>query len=209
MPIHFEIRKNNFLRSNTTGYYHCDYTRFGQPNNPEYLNTLKNTFGNPISQSLRESRDIVVDILINDILFILNETDIEEFLCVCVPRAKKLTSYSASQLLFLDAIRTAADLLDDVIDGTDCIIRTVDTFTTHLTKATEEKRISIPNEGKKPYPGITVATCQIDRMSIEGERILLIDDIYTPGVNIDEDCIQALYDNGVEEVIFYAIGHTV
>ena len=42
-----------------------------------------------------------------------------------------------------------------------------------------------------------------------GKDILLIDDIYTKTVNIDEDAIQALLDNGARSVFFYAIGKTV
>jgi hypothetical protein len=38
--------------------------------------------------------------------------------------------------------------------------------------------------------------------------VILIDDIYTSGCNIDEDCIQALYDNGANRVVFYAIAYT-
>ena len=39
------------------------------------------------------------------------------------------------------------------------------------------------------------------------DDIILIDDIYTSGCNIDEDCIQALYDNGANRVVFYAIAY--
>jgi predicted amidophosphoribosyltransferase len=42
-----------------------------------------------------------------------------------------------------------------------------------------------------------------------GKDILLIDDIYTKTVNIDEDAIQALLSKGAKSVSFYAIGFTV
>lgn len=42
-----------------------------------------------------------------------------------------------------------------------------------------------------------------------GTRILLIDDIYTKTVNIDEDAIQALLNKGARQVFFYAIGYTI
>ena len=32
-----------------------------------------------------------------------------------------------------------------------------------------------------------------------------MDDIFTPGVGIDEDGIQAMFDAGAENVIFYAV----
>jgi len=57
-----------------------------------------------------------------------------------------------------------------------------------------------------PYVGITKETCSIYPEKIINQNVLLIDDIYTKGVNIDEDCIQALYDNGAANVVFYSIG---
>ena len=38
---------------------------------------------------------------------------------------------------------------------------------------------------------------------------ILIDDLYTASVNIDEDAIQALFDNGARSVIFYSLGKTI
>lgn len=66
----------------------------------------------------------------------------------------------------------------------------------------------MPNSGSKPYPGITRETCYIDKEKIKNKTIILIDDIYTKTVNIDEDCIQALLDAGAKDVIFYAIART-
>ena len=44
---------------------------------------------------------------------------------------------------------------------------------------------------------------------VKGKDILLIDDLYTRSVNIDEDAIQALLDNGANSVTFYSVGKTV
>ena len=63
-------------------------------------------------------------------------------------------------------------------------------------------------DGELPYAGITKDTCNISA-GIRGKDILLIDDIYTKGVNIDEDAIQALLDNGARRVYFYAVGKTL
>jgi hypothetical protein len=62
-------------------------------------------------------------------------------------------------------------------------------------------------DGDMPYVGITKATCKISG-DVRGKDILLIDDIYTKGVNIVEDAIQALLDNGPKSVIFYAVAKT-
>lgn len=64
------------------------------------------------------------------------------------------------------------------------------------------------NDGSDPYPGISIDTCSFSA-SINGRDILLIDDIYTKTVNIDEDMIQALLNNGANTVTFYAIGNTI
>ena len=59
-----------------------------------------------------------------------------------------------------------------------------------------------------PYPGITKTTCTISD-EIKGKDILLIDDVYTKDVGIDEDAIQALFDHGAKSVIFYSVGKTL
>ena len=51
-------------------------------------------------------------------------------------------------------------------------------------------------------------TCDISP-EVKGRNILLIDDIYTKTVNIDEDVIQTLLTKGANSVTFYAIGQTV
>ncbi len=63
-------------------------------------------------------------------------------------------------------------------------------------------------DGEMPYPGITKDTCIISE-NIRGKDILLIDDLYTKTINIDEDAIQALLDYGAKSVVFYAVGKTV
>jgi phosphoribosylpyrophosphate synthetase len=62
--------------------------------------------------------------------------------------------------------------------------------------------------GDLPYPGITKNTCTISE-NVRGKNILLIDDLYTKTVNIDEDAIQALLDKGARSVVFYAVGKTM
>ena len=51
-------------------------------------------------------------------------------------------------------------------------------------------------------------TCSISN-DVKDTNILLIDDLYTKTINIDEDAIQALLDKGASTVFFYAIGKTV
>ena len=59
-----------------------------------------------------------------------------------------------------------------------------------------------------PRPGLLRDTCSLSP-AIAGKRIVLVDDIYTPGVGIDEDGVQALFDAGASSVILYTFGYTV
>lgn len=58
-----------------------------------------------------------------------------------------------------------------------------------------------------PYIGITKDTCTISD-EVRDKHILLIDDIYTKDVNVDEDAIQCLLDHGAKDVTFFSIART-
>lgn len=197
----FEINTNAFLTKSTSGYYHQCYTGYRNPGNPDYLNVLKNTYNEKSRSNLICARDEVISVLTRDIPEAMKENNITS--CVCVPRAKALETYSESQLMFKAAVSIASQKINGVIDGTDCIRRVVNTRTTHLRNA-----INITNDGEEPYRGITIATCEINEHLIMNQKVILVDDIYTRNVNIDEDCIQALMDSGADEVIFYSVGYT-
>lgn len=92
--------------------------------------------------------------------------------------------------------------LDGLSNGTDFITRHTNTRTTHLDRS------GYGGEGPMPYPGIAADTCHISP-DVVGKDILLIDDIYTRTVNIDEDMIQALLDAGARSVRFYAVAKTL
>lgn len=203
MSNKFIIKKNIFLKRDTIGYYHQLYRGFREPGNPDFLNTLKNTFNSESHENLVEAKEKVIEILVDNLPEIIEEGGMSNCMLVCLPRAKSLKSFSKFQLMFKEAIKTAANNINGVIDGTDYIRRVVNTRTTHLRNAT-----AIHNDGDEPYPGITVATCEIDKNRIMNQNIILVDDIYTRNVNIDEDCIQSLIDNGANKVIFYSIGYT-
>lgn len=126
-------------------------------------------------------------------------------LAVCiVPRAKEGFLYSEDQLLFRQAVSDIVDELSEecfgLINGTKYLVRHTSTKTTHL-------RYNGAQDGKSPYIGITKDTCYISD-NVVGKDILLIDDVYTKSININEDAIQALLDKGARSVHFYAIGKT-
>jgi hypothetical protein len=213
-----------FLAKDTDAYYHQDYVGWNQLGNPDFLNDLKNTFGKEGLSALENARQRVLDILKEDIPAIIREHEMSSgCMLVCVPRAKAEAGFSRKVLelegrqvesrslfMFKDACRSAADALN-IIDGTDCVVRIKDTQTTHLGRKPKTGNLILDfyKGGQEPYPGITKDTCVIKKDKIEDKHIILIDDIYTRTVNIDEDCIQALYDNGATKVVFYAIGRTI
>ena len=139
-----------------------------------------------------------------DLPQILQELQLSTLTVCVVPRAKADDSYRANQLLFKSTIKTVVNKLNGFEDGTEFIVRHTNTKTTHLRKPIEE----YVNDGDEPYPGITDDTCNI-LSNVQGKNILLIDDIYTQTVNIDEDAIQVLLDCGANSVVFYAVAKTI
>lgn len=196
----FTIRRNNFLNRDVEAYYHTEYYKMGEPRNPDYVNHLKNQFGKNSQEILQKSYNELYNVLGDD--FYKLKTMLPDDCIVCtVPRAKAEKEYTQNQLLFKKAVSCVARQV--FIDGTHYIKRVCNTATTHLKNYDGYNQ---PNE-RMPYRGITNDTCVISG-EVRGKTILLVDDIYTKSVNIDEDCIQALYDKGAERVVFYAIGKT-
>lgn len=197
----FQISNNRYLSRATNAFFHTQYTRMGNPGNPDYLNDLKNTFDNFSEIKLQSAVQKLQDALHADLLQIFQSLDCNPIIVCVVPRAKSENSYSANQLLFRATVQTVIQQIPGFVDGTSYLHRHTNTKTTHL-------RNEVPNytnDGAQPYPGITTQTCNIS-LHVRDKNILLIDDIYTPGVNIDEDAINALLRAGARNVTFYAIG---
>jgi hypothetical protein len=194
------------LTLNIQGFYHTDFGGVELPNNPNYLYKLKNDpHHNWTDQRIQEAQQQLFRVLLNDLPSILNQVGIRPLTVCVVPRAKADNTYRPNQLLFKATVRNAViQLGNDFIDGTNYITRHTNTRTTHLRNAME----GFVNDGRAPYTGITMETCNFSN-NINGRNILLIDDIYTRTVNIDEDAIQALLTNGANSVTFYAIGNTI
>lgn len=187
------------------GYFSLDYYGWGKPNNPDFINTLKNDFNcNSSADSASSCKQLrkVIDSAIANLITRENITTI----CV-VPRSKVRDFYSREQLLFLSCIKESVEEAQyygvEIEDGTDYILRHTNTKTTHFHNKPEYS-----GDGDYPYVGITNATCHISP-NVRDKRILLIDDIYTKTINIDEDCMQALFANGAREVVLYTVARTV
>lgn len=189
-----------YLETDIKGFYHTPYIGYRNEGNPDYLNDLKNTFNNFSKEKLDRSAKILYDVLNNDLL------NFDKELSVCViPRSKSEKIYTNNQLLFKKVIQFLIKELN-FQDGSNYIVRHTNTKTTHLTHST--RGAPYAGDGDMPYPGITKNTCNISN-AVRGKDILLIDGIYTKNVNIDEDAIQALLDNGANSIIFYAVGRTL
>ncbi len=202
----FTIHANEILRQNIQAFYHTNYTGYNQPDNPDYINTLKNTFNSTSLSALNQTVQELKNVLLEDLPKVFNFIGINPLIVSVVPRAKAENTYSPNQLLFKRVVRGIIQELSGFIDGTDYIIRHTDTKTTHLAHSPRAEQYS--GNGSMPYEGITNDTCRISN-NVRGKNILLIDDIYTGGVNIDEDAIQALLNNGARNVYFYAVGKTI
>ena len=167
------------------------------------MGCFKNKFGRTDYQ-LRVATAQLADALRTDLAQIQQDTNINPLTICIVPRAKADIIYRPNQLLFRATVKQVINELSGFEDGTNYITRHTNTRTTHLRKPID----GYNNDGALPYIGITMKTCDISP-EVKGRNILLIDDIYTKTVNIDEDVIQTLLTKGANSVTFYAIGQTV
>lgn len=199
--------RGQFISKPINAFYHSDY----QGGNTErretigtvenIITTLKNQFQDKSPNILNQAGKNLFEILKKDLPQILQTTKKSNLTICVIPRAKALTHYAKNQLIFKNAVTQIANKMNGFSDGTDYIIRHTDTRTTHLDRS------GYGGDGDLPYPGITKKTCTISD-DVKGKDILLIDDLYTETVNIDEDAIQALLDNGANSVVFYSLGKT-
>ncbi|MEK8019802.1 MAG: hypothetical protein VSS75_023250 [Candidatus Parabeggiatoa sp.] len=198
----FKINANNYLSRNVEAFFHVPYTRMREQGNPNYLNYLKNTFNDFSEEKLQSAVQELQNTLKADLPEIFRSLDFKEMVVCVVPRAKAESTYHANQQLFRATVQTVvSQVYGRLVDGTSYLRRHTNTKTTHLRNSVA----NYTNDGKAPYQGILEDTCQISP-NVAGKDILLIDDIYTPGVNIDEDAINALLKKDAGTVIFYAVG---
>ncbi|RAJ93959.1 amidophosphoribosyltransferase [Aliidiomarina maris] len=200
----FLMEANQFLSRNVPGYFHTDFPGAGQPGNPDFLYKIKNDPHHKWSQQhIRNALNGLNAVLSTDFPEILRQVEASVLTVCVVPRAKAESSYRLDQLLFKKTVGEYAHSTSGFIDGSNFIIRHTNTRTTHLRNPVE----GFENDGRMPYRGIASDTCNFSE-HIRGRDILLVDDIYTKTVNIDEDMVQALFDNRARSVVFYAIGNT-
>lgn len=201
-------QRGQFILKPITAFYHSEY-QGGNSERRETIGTVENIITTLKNQFQDKDRDVLIQagnnliqILKNDLPEILQNIEKSNLTVCVIPRAKAEKNYIANQLLFKQAVKITINKLEGFSDGTNYLVRHTDTRTTHLDRS------GYGGDGDLPYPGITKKTCTISD-DVRGNDILLIDDLYTETVNIDEDAIQALLDNGAKSVIFYSLGKTL
>lgn len=200
-------RTGIFIKQSVDAFYNDEYLS-GNNERRETIGTVENiitTFKNQFSNKgehvlLRAKNNLILK-LHTDLPQILQRTGKSKLTVCVIPRSKTISTYQANQMLFKTGVIEAIRNLNGFSDGTNYILRHTNTRTTHMDRSGHG------GDGELPYPGITKATCTISE-NVKGKDILLIDDLYTKSVNIDEDAIQALLDNGANSVVFYALGYT-
>ncbi|MDR0830984.1 MAG: phosphoribosyltransferase [Prevotellaceae bacterium] len=194
-----------FISKSINAFCHADYNGGGmwkiEGSIENMIWTLKNDVS-PFPQRLPFVKQQFTEILQTDLPQILTNSHFETLTVCVIPRSKEENYYRADQLFFRQIVSSVVNNLNGFANGTAYIVRHTDTRTTHLDRNGEG------GNGNLPYPGITKNTCIISD-NVKGKDILLIDDLYTKSVNIDEDAIKTLLDKGAKSVIFYAVGKTV
>ena len=194
-----------FLNCDTTAFYHADYNGGGawavRDTIENMIWTLKNDV-DAFPERLPRAAQQLYDLISRDLPQILQQSGKTRLTICVVPRSKREDYYREDQRLFREIISLAVSRLPNFENGTKYIIRHTNTRTTHLDRKGEG------GDGNLPYPGITNETCTISDL-VRAKDILLIDDLYTKSVNIDEDAIQVLHDKGARSVIFYSVGRTL
>lgn len=192
----FRIKTNNYLHSEIIGFYHADYKSYQTIGNPDYLNDLKNQYGNtPIAQ-LKDASSKLKSVLTANLPKIKEKINCDMLTIILAPRAKANQEEWYQQLRKAVSEWCTEHINDGVENGCNFIVRHTDTPTTHL------------GEDGEIYPGIIKATCHISP-EIKGKDVLFMDDIYTFGVNIDEDSLQAIIDNNPKSLTFYSVAKTL
>ncbi len=201
----FTIVSNAYLSQDTPAYFHSDYRGGGnykiRGTIEHAIFTLKGERFGVADRDYADATDEIERILVEDIRLIAQAHNDKRFTVCVIPRSKVLPIHSVKRV-FQRVIRRAVQQIEMVADGVYYITRIKDTYTTHKSS------FDGGGNGPKPYPGITLDTCTIAD-DVAGRDILLIDDIYTRTVNIDEDAIQALLNRGAKSVVFYSIGCTI
>ncbi len=197
---HHIIEQNAFLNRDVNGFYYCDYTNMRERGESYFINELKNDYNYSTPTCLNNAINKLSNILLADLPRVLTAMEWPTATVCVVPRSKTADFYQPNQLLFARVVGAVTEQLANLKNGATFIRRHTHTRTTH--------RGDQDTIGSKPYVGITQQTCFIAD-EVAGQNIILVDDIYTRSINVDEDMIQALFDKGAKSVCLYTVAKTV
>jgi phosphoribosylpyrophosphate synthetase len=191
--------KDAFLDRDIDLYFHAHYYGFSSAENTiRYVNYLKND-RRDFDKLIAASEDRAAAVLAADLAELVG---VHGPLTVCgIPRSKREDAYPPEKMGLKRAIRKAIAMNPNLSDGLDYIVRHTNTLCTHRSYW------GYGGDGEGPRRGLMHDTCNISA-EVAGKDIVLVDDIYTAGVGIDEDGVQALLDAGARSVIMYTFGCT-
>ena len=115
--IKFQVPANECLSRSTNAFYHVPYTKMGNPGNPDYLNTLKNTFNSCPVPALQSAVQGLRSVLQEDIPKIFQSLGFDRITVCVVPRAKAENTYQPSQQLFRATVQAAIAQRSGFADG--------------------------------------------------------------------------------------------
>ena len=197
--LHGKMGKDAFLDRDIDLYFHAHYYGFSSAENTiRYVNYLKND-RRDFDKLIAASEDRAAAVLAADLAELVG---VYGPLTVCgIPRSKREDAYPPEKMGLKRAIRKAIAMNPNLLDGLDYIVRHTNTLCTHRSYW------GYGGDGEGPRRGLMHDTCNISA-EVAGKSIVLVDDIYTAGVGIDEDGVQALLDAGARSVIMYTFGCT-
>lgn len=197
--LHGKMGKDAFLDRDIDLYFHAHYYGFSSAENTiRYVNYLKND-RRDFDKLIAASEDRAAAVLAADLAELVG---VHGPLTVCgIPRSKREDAYPPEKMGLKRAIRKAITMNPNLSDGLDYIVRHTNTLCTHRSYW------GYGGDGEGPRRGLMHDTCNISA-EVAGKDIVLVDDIYTAGVGIDEDGVQALLDAGARSVIMYTFGCT-
>lgn len=207
------VYQNEFLSRKINLYYRYNYVSkrsYGGSEKDrqmsEDIRTLKNQFCNESFMKLQSAAQRIEREISVGLGILLQQLPVssQPYVIVAVPRSK--ADFCDDQLYLIKAISNAASQ-HRAENGAYFIQRHTDTKTTHLMHTGENRNVDMNTTGDAPYPGITERTCSLNG-DVRGKNVILIDDIYTQGVGVDEDCAQFLFNNGARNVVLYTLCKT-
>jgi hypothetical protein len=87
----FTIVANNFLLKDIQAFYRSEYVGHRNPGNPNYINTLKNTYGNLSTTELNSAVQELENALREDLPQIFQLLQLNTLICKKSPRCSHFT----------------------------------------------------------------------------------------------------------------------